>query len=130
MLKTACGSPCYAAPEMVAGKKYIGIQVDIWSTGVILFAMICGQLPFEDPNTAALYKKILSGEYQCPKYISIESKDLLKNVLNTDPNKRFGVEEIRKHIWYNSVKENRVDGVIVGFNSVPIDNEVLKGLDE
>jgi 5'-AMP-activated protein kinase catalytic alpha subunit len=88
MLKTACGSPCYAAPEMVAGKKYNGLQVDIWSIGVILFAMICGYLPFEDPNTAALYKKILSGDYPCPKYISIEAKDLIKNILNTDPSKR------------------------------------------
>lgn len=115
---------------MVAGKTYHGLQVDIWSCGVILFAMICGYLPFEDPNTAALYKKILSGEYSCPKYISIESKDILKNILNTDPNKRYGVEEIRRHVWYNLNKEVKTQGVIVGFNTVPIDKEVLKSLDE
>lgn len=47
-LKTACGSPCYAAPEMIEGKAYYGSRVDVWSTGVILFAMVAGYLPFED----------------------------------------------------------------------------------
>ncbi len=46
LLKTACGSPCYAAPEMIAGNKYNGLCVDIWSCGVILFALLCGYLPF------------------------------------------------------------------------------------
>jgi 5'-AMP-activated protein kinase catalytic alpha subunit len=58
MLKTACGSPCYAAPEMVSGLKYYGLNTDIWSGGVVLYAMVAGFLPFEDKNTAKLYKKI------------------------------------------------------------------------
>ena len=62
-LKTACGSPCYAAPEMIAGKKYKGLNVDIWSCGVIMFAMLCGYLPFEDKNTKKLYQKIIAGKY-------------------------------------------------------------------
>jgi 5'-AMP-activated protein kinase catalytic alpha subunit len=70
LLKTACGSPCYAAPEMIAGKKYVGSLVDIWSLGVILFALLCGYLPFEDPNTANLYKKIMSGDYKVPAHVS------------------------------------------------------------
>lgn len=70
LLKTACGSPCYAAPEMIASKKYNGLEVDIWSCGVILFAMVCGYLPFEDSNTSQLYKKILSGEYVLPAFVS------------------------------------------------------------
>ena len=52
LLKTACGSPCYAAPEMIAGKKYNGLMVDIWSMGVIMYALTCGYLPFEDSNTS------------------------------------------------------------------------------
>jgi serine/threonine protein kinase len=51
----------YAAPEMIAGREYCGPLADIWSMGIILFALVCGYLPFEDPNTANLYKKILSG---------------------------------------------------------------------
>lgn len=62
-IKTACGSPCYAAPEMIAGKEYEGLMADIWSCGVILFAMVCGYLPFEDPETSKLYKLILNANY-------------------------------------------------------------------
>jgi 5'-AMP-activated protein kinase catalytic alpha subunit len=69
-LKTACGSPCYAAPEMIAGKRYHGLPADIWSLGVILYAMTCGYLPFEDPNTTKLYKKILACDYLLPGFIS------------------------------------------------------------
>ena len=54
-LTTACGSPCYAAPEMVAGQKYNGVKADMWSVGVIIYAMVCGFLPFEDPKTNKLY---------------------------------------------------------------------------
>lgn len=52
LLKTACGSPCYAAPEMISGLKYNGTQVDVWSCGVVLFALLAGYLPFEDPDTS------------------------------------------------------------------------------
>lgn len=62
LLKTPCGSPCYAAPEMLKGESYEPLKVDIWSSGVILFAMLCGYLPFEDnENTSDLYAKILKG---------------------------------------------------------------------
>lgn len=59
---------------MIAGKKYNGLQVDLWSSGVILYAMICGSLPFEDPNTSCLYKKILTLNYKIPNSITIMGK--------------------------------------------------------
>ena len=99
LLETACGSPCYAAPEMIAGKKYKGIGVDIWSSGIVLFAMICGYLPFEDSNTSKLYKKILNGTFDVPEDISLEAKDLIKGILNTDPSKRFTLDQIKNHKW-------------------------------
>jgi 5'-AMP-activated protein kinase, catalytic alpha subunit len=60
-----------------------------------------GYLPFEDPNTSALYKKILAGDYSIPNFVSKEGKDLIKGILNTDPQKRFTIADIRKHSWYN-----------------------------
>lgn len=70
LLKTACGSPCYAAPEMIEGNKYAGDQADIWSCGVILYALLCGFLPFEDPDTSKLYQKILKGHFSTPDFVS------------------------------------------------------------
>ena len=71
-MRTACGSPCYAAPEMIEGKQpYEPLMVDIWSAGVILFAMVCGFLPFEDKDTPKLYRKILNGEYNISSHVSI-----------------------------------------------------------
>ena len=102
-LQTACGSPCYAAPEMIAGLRYFGSNVDVWSCGVIMFALICGYLPFEDPNTTNLYQKILKGDFQIPKFVSKQASDLLRCILCTDPEKRYKISDIRRHEWYKIV---------------------------
>lgn len=99
-LKTACGSPCYAAPEMIAGNRYHGLKSDIWSCGVVLYAMLCGFLPFEDQKTSNLYKKILSAEYSLPKFLSSDAKDIIQKIFVTDPEKRITIEELRLHRWY------------------------------
>jgi len=130
-LKTACGSPCYAAPEMIAGKRYNGLPVDIWSCGVILFAMVCGYLPFEDPNTSNLYKKILSGDFQIPKFVSNEARDMIKGILNTDPARRFTLQDIKSHPWYNLIRlEREPEGIMIGVNPVPVDYNILQKLEE
>jgi serine/threonine protein kinase len=85
---------------MIAGKEYKGLQVDIWSCGVILYAMLCGYLPFEDNNTDKLYKKILKCDYSIPKYISRDGADLIKKILNTNPEERYTLSDIRSHPWY------------------------------
>ena len=77
-LASACGSPCYASPEMIDGKNlYDPELVDIWSCGVILYAMVCGTLPFVDTETSKLYKKIISGAYRPIKGVSEDVKDLI-----------------------------------------------------
>jgi len=124
LLKTACGSPCYAAPEMIAGKKYHGLASDIWSCGIILYAMTCGYLPFEDPNTNKLYKKILACDYQKPGSLSAALKDLLNRILNTDPKVRISIADIRAHDWYQKIRSVEMDGVIIGKDKIPIIAEI------
>ena len=105
LLVTPCGSPCYASPEMVAGKKYNGFKIDIWSTGIILYAMLCGYLPFEDKDNDVLFEKILECNVVFPKFVSKLGKDLIKKILVTDPNKRITIEEIKNHPFYLKGKE-------------------------
>ena len=100
LLETPCGSPCYASPEMVSGLRYDGYKIDIWSCGVILFAMLCGYLPFENNNNNELFKKILSCKVKLPEYLSKESKDLILKILVKDPNKRLSINEIKNHPFY------------------------------
>jgi 5'-AMP-activated protein kinase catalytic alpha subunit len=98
-LKTACGSPCYAAPEMIAGNKYKPYKADIWSSGVVLYAMLAGYLPFEDKDTSKLYKKIMAGTYAMPKFISLNARDLIDRILNINPDARLDINAIRAHDW-------------------------------
>jgi len=105
LLHTACGSPCYAAPEMIENKPYVPCMVDIWSCGVILFALVCGYLPFEDENHVELYRKICSAEYAMPDFVSPEVADLIRGMLTTDPAKRLTLAQIRKHVWYTQMPE-------------------------
>ena len=130
-LKTACGSPCYAAPEMIeAKKKYEPLLVDIWSCGVILYAMLCGSLPFEDPETPKLYQKILSGQYKVHSYLSPDARDMLAKILTVDPDKRYSIDQIRKHKWWKLVPEKPCsEGLIVGYHRIPIDHDILGKLE-
>jgi len=91
-LSTACGSPCYAAPEMVAGERYDGVLADMWSCGVIIYAMVCGFLPFEDPKNPLLYNKIINAEFTIPPFVSEECQDLIRNMLRAKPNDRLRIE--------------------------------------
>eukprot|EP00933_Yihiella_yeosuensis_P071581 TRINITY_DN7978_c0_g5_i1.p1 TRINITY_DN7978_c0_g5~~TRINITY_DN7978_c0_g5_i1.p1 ORF type:complete len:825 (+),score=159.10 TRINITY_DN7978_c0_g5_i1:186-2660(+) len=129
LLKTACGSPCYAAPEMVAGQRYVPSRCDVWSCGVILFALVCGYLPFEDQNTAALYRKILNADYQAPKFITDSVRDLIARMLNTDPEQRFTIPKIRIHAWYRQCPEASQSFSANDYGERVLEEDVLEQLD-
>ncbi|TRY75718.1 hypothetical protein TCAL_08671 [Tigriopus californicus] len=99
VLETCCGSPAYAAPELVTGQNYLGSEADIWSMGVLLYALLCGFLPFDDENISALYRKIQSGKYEKPAWLSAGSVALLDAMLQTDPRRRITVNELLLHPW-------------------------------
>ncbi|KAK3147569.1 hypothetical protein QOZ80_3BG0284010 [Eleusine coracana subsp. coracana] len=99
-LKTSCGSPNYAAPEVISGKLYAGPEVDVWSCGVILYALLCGTLPFDDENIPNLFKKIKGGIYTLPSHLSALARDLIPRMLVVDPMKRITIREIREHQWF------------------------------
>ena len=105
LLMTPCGSPSYTPPEMIKGYKYNGYAVDIWSTGIILYGMLCGYLPFEERDNKALFKKIVKCKVNYPKYISNNAQNLLKRILVANPDKRITINEIKKHPFYLEGKE-------------------------
>ena len=100
-LMTPCGSPCYASPEVIKGMKYSGLGIDLWASGIILFSMLCGYLPFDDKNNDVLFKKILKCKIEFPKnnnvIISENAKDLILKILQLEPAKRITLDEILVH---------------------------------
>ncbi|KAK3678876.1 Protein kinase [Recurvomyces mirabilis] len=99
-LKTSCGSPNYAAPEVISGKLYAGPEVDVWSCGVILYVLLVGRLPFDDEYIPALFKKIAQGNYITPNYLSSGAVRLIKRMLQVNPVNRITVPEIRQDPWF------------------------------
>ena len=104
-LKTKCGSPSYAAPEIISMPNYNGFKIDIWCCGIILYAMLCGYLPFDedsddDENNFKLFKNILECEPELPNFLSNISKDLIYRILNPYPEDRISIKKIKKHPFY------------------------------
>ena len=91
MLETSCGSPHYASPEIVAGLTYHGSSSDIWSCGIILFALLTGRLPFDDDNIRNLLAKVKIGKFNMPQELPSDAKDLIRRMLEVDPGKRITV---------------------------------------
>jgi len=89
---------------MILGKRYSGLSTDIWTLGVILYAMTVGYLPFEDKDTNKLYKKILGCDYLMPGFLSQQAKELIKLIIQVTPEKRASIEEIKRHSFCTQIQ--------------------------
>ena len=131
MLKTKCGSPSYAAPEIITGTEYDGFKTDVWCCGVILYAMLCGFLPFEGENDMELFKSIVECDPEIPRELSKESKKLIRKIFTPNPKKRITITEIKKTDFYLKGKElyNLKYGT-KGFNKKISDEKKLEFIKE
>ncbi|XP_017213988.1 serine/threonine-protein kinase BRSK1 isoform X4 [Danio rerio] len=102
LLETSCGSPHYACPEVIRGEKYDGRRADVWSCGVILFALLVGALPFDHDNLRQLLEKVKSGVFHMPHFIPPDCQALLRGMIEVNPEKRLTLEAIQKHAWYQA----------------------------
>ncbi|KAJ8271428.1 hypothetical protein COCON_G00102870 [Conger conger] len=93
-------SPHYACPEVIRGEKYDGRKADVWSCGVILFALLVGALPFDDDNLRNLLEKVKLGVFHMPHFIPPDCQSLLRGMIEVDAGKRLTLEQIQKHVWY------------------------------
>ncbi|KAM0688639.1 hypothetical protein COBT_000101 [Conglomerata obtusa] len=116
-ITTHCGSPYYAAPEMITAKKYIGPEVDIWSSGIILYAMLHGKLPFEGNDISNLYISVIRGKFTMNKLLSVEVKDLLNRMICLDSRYRATMQEIYLHPWINEEMSYRRPLPLVPYNN-------------
>ncbi|XP_016398938.1 LOW QUALITY PROTEIN: serine/threonine-protein kinase BRSK2-like [Sinocyclocheilus rhinocerous] len=102
LLETSCGSPHYACPEVIRGEKYDGRRADVWSCGVILFALLVGALPFDHDNLRQLLEKVKSGVFHMPHFIPPDCQALLRGMIEVNPEQRLTLEAIQKHAWYQA----------------------------
>eukprot|EP01103_Thecamoeba_quadrilineata_P008131 TRINITY_DN17908_c0_g1_i1.p1 TRINITY_DN17908_c0_g1~~TRINITY_DN17908_c0_g1_i1.p1 ORF type:complete len:887 (+),score=156.99 TRINITY_DN17908_c0_g1_i1:106-2766(+) len=136
-LNTFCGSPNYAAPELILKQEYFGPEVDIWSLGVVLYVFVCGRLPFNESDFFKLYAKILKSDYVLPGYISPDCRSLLERMLVVDPLTRATLDEIISHQWLASRQDSLASPLPLSLgeptsptwtpsNAEEIDEEVLR----
>ncbi|KAJ3318960.1 Protein kinase [Boothiomyces sp. JEL0866] len=100
-MQTFCGTPSYAAPELIQGNVYHGAKTDIWAMGVILFAMVAGELPFVAESIKLLYRKIKKVQYSTPSHFSTELIELVGLIFVGDPLSRIHMENLRRAKWVN-----------------------------
>ena len=126
LLQSACGSPCFASPEMLSGNPYNGITTDIWSSGIVLYSMLVGTLPFDDQELNDLYEQIKIGTFYIPSTLSLEAIDFLKKILQVEPNKRMNLKQIKEHPWFNIEKNQLYKGIDLTVETFPYDEDLIE----
>ena len=125
LLDQPCGTVVYAAPEVLDGNEYHGMLADVWSSGIVLFGMTSGFLPFCDQDDEVNKKHVLEGKIDIPEFFSPMLKDLLKHMLDINPITRYTLQDIREHPWFNLNDTNLIPGIIIGYNLIPVDENIL-----
>ncbi len=125
-LESSVGSPNYAAPEIVTGSLYAGPEVDVWSCGVILYAMLCGCLPFDDDTVPGLYRKISTATYDIPDHVSASAADLIRRILVVNPLRRYTLRNVQDHPWFGmDIPGGLTKAVSIDFEDADIDEEAV-----
>ncbi|EPT00691.1 hypothetical protein FOMPIDRAFT_140356 [Fomitopsis schrenkii] len=125
LLRTSCGSPHYAAPEVVMGRNYNGASADIWSCGVILYALLAGRLPFDHDDLTHLLDKVKNGKYDMPKDIDPRAADLIGKMLTKDVSKRITIPGIMQHPFFTSQPPKKMDCDVPNLDDIarPLSNK-------
>lgn len=100
LLETPCGSPCFAAPELISGNPYEGETLDVWSCGVTLYNMVYGRLPFDDRSKEYLYESITACRYPLPSGPSRGCIKMIQRIFVLDTKKRIRFDDIMKDPWF------------------------------
>jgi 5'-AMP-activated protein kinase catalytic alpha subunit len=125
LLDQPCGTVVYAAPEVLEGKEYHGMLADVWSSGIVLYGMLAGYLPFSDKDDEVNKKQVIKGQIKMPEFLSDSVKDLLKHMLDVNPMTRYTLQEIKDHPWFNTVECVLIPGIIIDYNIIPIDDKII-----
>ena len=131
LIKTACGSPCYAAPEMISGKEYEGFYSDLWSCGVVLYCMLVGKLPFDDEDIKKLYHNIKIANYIMPNFLSNYAQDILRRILVPNPKRRIKLDELKAHPFILMCERVPMyKGINIDNDEIPVDYDIVQMMKE
>ena len=125
LLEQPCGTIVYSAPEILLGQPYHGMLADVWSSGIVLYGMLLGYLPFDDNDDNINKKLIIKGKIDIPEYINPWAKDLLIHMLDINPMTRYTLRDIKDHPWFNMNKFIFTRGIIIGYHKIPVDENIL-----